>query len=105
MCDIILVFQGEQKGNEKGMENFALTLRETADRYNEEKEKAKRARHEKYVEEVVIPMVEAVANNGSYHAHITIDNKMDWTMVKSLLTELGFTVGSITKHRTLYVAW
>ena len=86
-------------------ENFALTMRETADRYNDEKEKAKRTRHEKYVEDVVAPMIEAVANNGGYSAHITIDTKYDWTMVKSLLTELGFTVGNLSKHRTLYVAW
>lgn len=87
------------------MENFALTMRETANRFNEEKDQAKRTRHEKYVEDVVASMIEAVANNGGYSAHITLDNKYDWTMVKSLLTELGFTVGSITKFHTLYVAW
>ena len=86
-------------------ENFALTMRETADRYNEEKDKAKRTRHEKYVEDVVVPTIEAVAKNGGYSTHITIDTKYDWIMVKSLLTELGFTVGSPTKYRTLYVSW
>jgi hypothetical protein len=86
-------------------ENFAMTMRETANRFNEEKDKAKRVRHEKYVEDVVAPMIEAVANNGGYSAHITIDTKYDWVMVKGLLTELGFSVGSITKFHTLYVAW
>jgi hypothetical protein len=87
------------------MENFAQTMREAANHYNEEKEKAKKVRHEKYVEETVVPMIEAVAKNGGYSAHITLDNKYDWTMVKSLLTELGFSAGSITKFHTLYVAW
>lgn len=87
------------------MENFALTMRETADRFNEEKDKAKRVRHEKYVEEAVAPMIEAVAKNGGYSAHITIDTKYDWVMVKGLLTKLGFTVGNLSKFRTLYVAW
>jgi hypothetical protein len=86
-------------------ENFAMTMREAADHYNEEREKAKKVRHEKYVEDAVVPMIEAIANNGGYSAHLTIDTKYDWVMVKSLLTELGFSVGSITKHRTLYVAW
>lgn len=86
-------------------ENFAMTMREAADHYNEEKEKAKKVRHEKYVEDVVAPMIEAVANNGGYSAHITIDTKYDWVMVKGLLTKLGFTVGNLSKFRTLYVAW
>ena len=86
-------------------ENFAMTMREAANHYNEEREKAKKVRHEKYVEDVVAPMIEAVAKNGGYSTHITLDNKYDWTMVKSLLTELGFTVGSITKFHSLYVSW
>jgi hypothetical protein len=57
------------------------------------------------VEEAVIPMIEAVANNGGYSTHITIDTKYDWVMVKGLLTKLGFTVGNLSKFHTLYVAW
>ena len=86
-------------------ENFAMTMREAADRYNEEREKAKKVRHEKYVEDVVATSIKAIASCGGYSAHITIDTKYDWTMVKSLLTELGFTVGSITKYHSLYVSW
>ena len=86
-------------------ENFALTMRETADRYNDEKEKAKRTRHEKYVEDVIAPAIERCAKAGLYTAHLAVDTQHDWTVIKSLLEELGFTVGHITKFRPLYVAW
>ena len=87
------------------MENFAITMRETADRYNEERAKTKRTRHEQYVEETIIPTLENVAKMGGYQTHIAIDIKMDWVLTKKLLEELGFTTGDLSKHRTLYVAW
>jgi hypothetical protein len=87
------------------MENFALTMRETADHYNEEREKAKKVRHEKYVEETVIPALETVARMGGYQTNIAVDSRMDWVLTKKLLEELGFTVGHLSKYRTLCVAW
>ena len=87
------------------MENLALTMRETADLFNEEKEKVKKVRHEKYVEDIIIPSIKAIAHSGGYSAHITIDTKYDWVMVKGLLTKLGFTVGNLSKYLTVYVAW
>lgn len=86
-------------------ENFALTMRETANQVNENKEQVKRTRHEKYVEDILAPAIERCAKAGYYNANLAIDAQYDWTMVKSLLEELGFTVGHISKYRTLYVSW
>lgn len=87
------------------MENFAQTMRNAANTFNDKKEEAKKVRHEEYVRETVVPAIEAVAHNGGYHANLAIPRNIEWTMVKDILTEGGFTVGSLTKYRTLYVAW
>ncbi len=89
--------------NEK---NYALQMREAADKFNEDAAKENRNRHEKFVETTLLPNIERSANAGLYSAYFTVCAGYSVNMVSDLLVELGFTVERYrSTSRTLHVQW
>lgn len=73
------------------MENFALTLREVADRVNKEAEEKKMIIHQEFVETKILPHLQELASKGKYTTDFTVPG-YSISIVRDLLRGFGFTV-------------
>lgn len=87
------------------MENFALTMRETANQVNNNRDAEKRAKHEEMVESEIIPLIKAAAGDGEYQLRVRVATGYSRKMVRLLLREIGFTVELLTGGTELLVLW
>ena len=85
------------------MENVALTMREIADRVNNEKEQKKITAHQEFVELKVIPFLQEEAEAGRYSASFPTPG-YDIGLARNLLRELGFTADTFTSGKTRYLS-
>ena len=86
--------------------NIAMTMRELANRVNDEKEKQKMAQHIEFVERKVLPYLQEIAEKGGYKADFPTPG-YSTVIVRDLLQQNGFTV-EIFKYshsRYLVVKW
>jgi hypothetical protein len=99
------VFQEERKGKQN-MENIALTLREVADKVNDEKDQNKRDQYLEVIETKVIPFLKEEAEAGRYTASLPIPG-YNFVLMRDLLREMGFTADTFVYNKIhhLIVRW
>ena len=73
------------------MENVALSMREVADKYNEEKEQRIEKAHQDYITETMLPAIEELATIGKYQIKYSIPCNFNPQRIMNLLTSIGFT--------------
>ena len=86
--------------------NIALTLRDIADRFNDEVELKKKRRHREFIEEKIIPYLKEQAEAGKYCATLSTPG-YDIFLLRQLLNDLEFTaeVFVYSKIRHLSIKW
>lgn len=88
------------------MENIALTLREIADKVNEEAENKKMAAHQEFVDTKIIPYLRELAEKGKYKIDFTVPG-YSVIIVRDLLRKMGFTADTFKYSNAHYliVCW
>lgn len=86
------------------MENFALSMREVADKYNADKEEKREQAHKDYIENYMLPNIEYMAARGLYHDKFSIPTNLSAKRMARLLSSIGFAC-EVHSESYLTVKW
>ena len=86
------------------MENFALTMREMADKFNADREEKVEKAHQEHIENYMLPNIEYMAARGLYHDKFSIPTNFSAKRMARLLSSIGFTC-EVHSDSYLTVKW
>ena len=72
--------------------NLSLTMRETADKTNADREQTSKNMAEQWVDAVLLPSVKRAAENGEYYTTVRVPNNIHYEYATAHLISMGFTL-------------
>ena len=84
--------------------NLAQTMRETADKANNDRELASKSHAEQWVDANTIPCIKRAAENGEYYTSLRIPNNIHYGYAVAHLGNMHFTIEKM-RDRYIRVSW
>ena len=84
--------------------NLALTMRETADKTNADREQTSKNMAEQWVDAVLLPSVKRSAENGEYYTTARVPNNVHYEYATAYLTSMGFIIERM-RDRYTHIKW
>ena len=84
--------------------NLAITMRETADKANNDREMASKSQAEQWIDANLIPVIKRAAENGEYYTSGRIPLNIHSGYAVAHLRTLGFTAEK-SRDRYVQISW